>query len=86
MGLRPAWRRAVEAHVARPGDPDATGTRLISLANGEGDSPRDAVSMRPLTIVAGVIEKHAGKEPLDVLEVVPEQAARAPHSRWPTLR
>ena len=66
LRLRPAWRRAVEAHAGRPIDPDANGTLRVSLAHVKGYSPREAVWMKPLTTVAGVIEKHIGADPFDV--------------------
>ena len=82
LRLRPAWRRAVEAHAGRPIDPDANGTLRVSLAHVKGYSPREAVWMTPLTTVAGVIEKHSGIEPFDAPEAVRRHAPRAPESRW----
>ncbi len=80
--LRPAWRRAVEAHAGRPIDPDANGTLRVSLAHVRGYSPREAVWMTPLTTVEGVVEKHTGVEPFDAPEAVLEHAPRAGESRW----
>jgi hypothetical protein len=82
LRLRPAWRRAVEAHAGRPVDPDANGTLRVSLAHVKGYSPREAVWMKPLTTVAGVIEKHTGTDPFDVPQAVREHAPKASESRW----
>ncbi len=82
LRLRPAWRRAVEAHAGRPIDPDANGTLRVSLAHVKGYSPREAVWMKPLTTVAGVLEKHTGSEPFDAPEAVRRHAPEAPESRW----
>jgi hypothetical protein len=82
LRLRPSWRRAVEAHAGRPVDPDANGTLRVSLAHVKGYSPREAVWMKPLTTVAGVIEKHTGSEPFDAPAAVRKKAAEAPKSRW----
>ena len=82
LRLRPAWRRAVEAHAGRPIDPDANGTLRVSLAHVKGYSPREAVWMRPLTTVAGVLEKHTGSDPFDTPEAVRKHAPQAPESRW----
>jgi hypothetical protein len=82
LRLRPAWRRAVEAHAGRPIDPDANGTLRVSLAHVRGYSPREAVWMKPLTTVAGVLEKHTGSDPFDVPKAVRQHAPKAPESRW----
>jgi len=82
LRLRPAWRRAVEAHAGRPIDPDANGTLRVSLAHVRGYSPREAVWMTPVTTVGGALEKHTGSEPFDVPEAVREHASKARESRW----
>jgi len=82
LRLRPAWRRAVEAHAGRPIDPDANGTLRVSLAEVKGYSPREAVWMTPLTTVGGVLEKHTGTEPFDVPEAVRQHGPQARESRW----
>lgn len=73
---RPAWRRAVAAHAGKPVAPDANGTLRISFAHVQGYAPRDGVTYTPFTTLAGVLEKHTGREPFDVPEAV-RRAARA---------
>lgn len=80
--LRPAWRRAVAAHAGRPLAPDANATLRVSFAHVQGYRPRDGVEMEPQTRVAGVVEKHTGKEPFDAPEALLAAAARAPASSW----
>lgn len=74
---RPAWRRAVAAHAGKPVAPDANGTLRISFAHVQGYAPRDGVTYTPFTTLAGVLEKHTGREPFDVPEAV-RRAAQAP--------
>jgi hypothetical protein len=79
---RPVWRRAVEATVGRPLDPDANGTLRVSLAHVRGYSPRDAVWMTPLTRLAGLVEKHTGVEPFDAPDTLLRNAPDGARSRW----
>lgn len=74
---RPVWRRAVAAHAGKPVAPDANGTLRISFAHVQGYAPRDGVTYTPFTTLAGVLEKHTGREPFDVPEAV-RRAAQAP--------
>lgn len=74
---RPAWRRAVAAHAGKPVAPDANGTLRISFAHVQGYAPRDGVTYTPFTTLAGVLEKHTGREPFDVPEAV-RRAAQTP--------
>jgi hypothetical protein len=80
--LRPAWRRAVEAHAGKPVAPDANGTLRVSLAHVQGYGPRDGVWMEPQTRVAGVVEKHTGEEPFDSPDPLLAAAPATPSSRW----
>lgn len=80
--LRPVWRRAVQAFLAKPLDADANGTLRVTLAHVEGYRPRDGMWMEPRTRLAGVVEKHTGKEPFAVPKAVLEAAPRAAQSRW----
>jgi hypothetical protein len=67
---RPVWRRAVAAHAGAPVAPDANGTLRISFAHVQGYAPRDGMAYTPFTTLAGVLEKHTGREPFDVPEAV----------------
>lgn len=80
--LRPVWRRAVAASLGRPLDPDANSTQRVSFAKVAGYTPRDAVWMRPATMLSGVLEKHTGAEPFDVPDAVLAAAPRAATSRF----
>ncbi len=77
---RPAWRRAVAAHAGAPIAPDANGTLRISFAHVQGYAPRDGLRYTPFTTLAGVLDKHTGKEPFDV-----PAAVRAVATEQPTL-
>ena len=71
---RPVWRRAVAAAAGKPVAPDANGTLRISFAHVQGYTPRDGVRYTPFTTLAGVLEKHTGKEPFDVPQAVRDAA------------
>jgi hypothetical protein len=75
--LRPLWRRAVTGHAGKPVAPDANNTLRVSFAHVKGYVPRDGVEYRPFTTLAGLLEKHTGKEPFDVPATVQEAAAVA---------
>lgn len=78
---RPAWRRAVAAQAGKPIAPDANGTLRISFAHVQGYAPRDGMVYTPFTTLAGVLEKHTGKEPFDVPANVRAAAATQPTRR-----
>lgn len=78
---RPAWRHAVAAHAGKPIAPDANGTLRISFAHVQGYAPRDGMVYTPFTTLAGVLEKHTGKEPFDVPANVRAAAATQPARR-----
>lgn len=80
--LRPAWRRAVEGEAGKPIAPDANTTLRVSFAHVEGYSPRDAVRYTPQTTLAGLVEKHTGKEPFDAPDALLAAAPAAPGTRW----
>jgi Peptidase S46 len=75
--LRPQWRRAVIAHAGKPVAPDANGTLRASFAHVKGYEPRDGVIAKPLTSLAGVVEKHSDAEPFDVPDKVLAAAQNA---------
>ncbi len=80
--LRPVWRRAVIAHAGKPVAPDANGTLRVSFGRVDGYSPRDGVRMEPQTTVAGMAEKHTGKEPFNAPPELLKAVPQAPASRW----
>ena len=71
---RPIWRRALAAHAGKPVAPDANGTLRVSFAHVQGYVPRDGMYYTPFTTVAGLVEKHTGKEPFDTPAAVLEAA------------
>jgi len=79
---RPVWRRAVEACLGRPLDPDANGSLRVSFGHVSGYSPRDAVWMHPLTTVSGLVAKHTGTPPFDAPSTLIAAAPTASTSRW----
>jgi hypothetical protein len=80
--LRPVWRRAVIAHAGKPVAPDANGTLRVTFGHVDGYSPRDGVRMEPQTTVAGMAEKHTGKEPFNAPPELLQAVPQAPASRW----
>ena len=68
LRLRPAYMRALIGYRAAHGMavyPDANSTLRVSHGKVSAMQPRDAVTYRPLTTVAGIVEKHTGQEPFD---------------------
>ncbi len=80
--LRPAWRKGVAAWAGKPIAPDANGTLRVSFAHVQGYRPRDGVRMEPQTTLAGMIEKHTGREPFDVPAALLAAAPGASGSRF----
>jgi hypothetical protein len=74
--LRPAWRRAVIAHAGKPVAPDANSTLRVSFAHVKGYIPRDGVQYTAQTTLAGMIEKHTGREPFDVPQFILDAAQK----------
>ncbi len=50
--------------------PDANGTLRLTYGHVKGYSPRDAVFMKPITTLMGVVEKHTGEYPFDAPEAL----------------
>jgi hypothetical protein len=79
LRLRPTYMRALGGFRASRGQavyPDANGTLRVSFGRVSPMSPRDAVDYRPLTTVAGILEKHTGIEPFDAPPALREAIAR----------
>ncbi|HKO58846.1 MAG TPA: S46 family peptidase [Thermoanaerobaculia bacterium] len=80
--LRPAWRRAVEAHAGQPIAPDANSTLRVSFAHVKGYSPRDGAWYRPQTTLAGVVEKDTGADPFNAPPAILEAAKAQRYGQW----
>ena len=68
LRLRPAYMRALIAYRQSQGRavyPDANSTLRVSFGKVSPLSPRDGMDYRPLTTVAGIVEKNTGVEPFD---------------------
>lgn len=68
LRLRPAYMRALVGYRQSQGQavyPDANSTLRVSYGRVSPMSPRDGVDYRPLTTVAGIVEKHTGTAPFD---------------------
>ena len=68
MRLRPAYMQALVGYRDSQGRavyPDANSTLRVSYGKVSSLSPRDGMDYRPLTTVAGIVEKHTGVEPFD---------------------
>jgi len=66
LRLRPAYMQALSAWNAklnRPMFSDANQTLRLSYGHVTGLKARDAVSLAPVTTVAGILEKHTGQHP-----------------------
>ncbi len=66
LRLRPAYMAALKrwyTHQEKPLFPDANLTLRVSYGRVAGFSPRDGVDYRPVTTVAGIVEKNTGKDP-----------------------
>ncbi|MCX5754207.1 MAG: S46 family peptidase [Candidatus Krumholzibacteria bacterium] len=60
--------RLMEAFILWKGGnlyPDANGTMRLTYGTAKGYNPRDAVSYRYMTSLAGVVEKNTGEDPFD---------------------
>ncbi|TDR47562.1 peptidase S46-like protein [Tahibacter aquaticus] len=79
MRLRPAYMSALKRWYRsqqRPLFPDANATLRVSYGRVAGFSPRDGVVYEPVTTVAGIVEKHTGKEPFNAPEPLLAAIAR----------
>ena len=68
MRLRPAYMQALVGYRNSQGKavyPDANSTLRVSYGKVSPLSPRDGMDYRPLTTVAGIVEKNTGVEPFD---------------------
>jgi hypothetical protein len=68
MRLRPAYMQALIGFRQSQGRavyPDANSTLRVSYGKVSPLSPRDGMDYRPLTTVAGIVEKNTGTEPFD---------------------
>lgn len=79
LRLRPAYMRALIAYRQSQGRavyPDANGTLRVSFGKVSPLSPRDGIDYRPLTTVAGIVEKHTGVAPFDAPKPLLDAIAR----------
>ncbi|MEF9976991.1 MAG: S46 family peptidase [Thermomonas sp.] len=68
MRLRPSYMQALIGYRESQGKavyPDANSTLRVSYGKVSPLSPRDGMDYRPLTTVAGIVEKNTGVEPFD---------------------
>ncbi len=68
LRLRPAYMQALVDYRASQGRaiyPDANSTLRVSFGKVSPLSPRDGVDYRPVTTVAGIVEKNTGVDPFD---------------------
>ena len=68
LRLRPAYMQALIGYRNGQGKavyPDANSTLRVSFGKVSPLSPRDGLDYRPLTTVAGIVEKNTGVEPFD---------------------
>ena len=68
LRLRPAYMQALIGYRNSQGRavyPDANSTLRVSYGKVSPLSPRDGMEYRPLTTVAGIVEKHTGVDPFD---------------------
>ena len=79
LRLRPAYMRTLIAYRKTQGRavyPDANSTLRVSYGKVSPLSPRDGIDYRPLTTVAGIVEKHTGKAPFDAPRPLLEAIAK----------
>ncbi len=68
LRLRPSYMKALTGFRESQGRavyPDANSTLRVSYGKVSPLSPRDGMDYRPLTTVAGIVEKNTGKDPFD---------------------
>ncbi|MFN7137288.1 MAG: S46 family peptidase, partial [Thermomonas sp.] len=79
LRLRPDYMRTLIAYRKTQGRavyPDANSTLRVSYGKVSPLSPRDGIDYRPLTTVAGIVEKHTGKAPFDAPKPLLEAIAK----------
>jgi len=62
--------------------PDANGTIRFTSGKVKGYKPRNAVWYEPFTSLAGVVEKHNGKEPFNAPEALIRLSRDKDYGRW----
>ena len=91
LRLRPAYMQALIGYRNGQGKavyPDANSTLRVSFGKVSPLSPRDGMDYRPLTTVAGIVEKNTGVEPFDAPKPLLDAIAKADFGSTidPTLR
>jgi len=91
LRLRPAYMQALIGYRNGQGKavyPDANSTLRVSYGMVSPLSPRDGMDYRPLTTVAGIVEKNTGVEPFDAPKPLLDAIAKADFGSTidPTLR
>ena len=79
LRLRPAYMQALIAYRTSQGKavyPDANSTLRVSFGKVSPLSARDGVDYRPLTTVAGIVEKHTGVVPFNAPKPLLEAIAK----------
>jgi hypothetical protein len=79
MRLRPAYMQALAGYRQSQGKavyPDANSTLRVSYGKVSPLSPRDGMDYRPLTTVAGIVEKDTGVDPFDAPKPLLDAIAR----------
>ncbi|GAB1408248.1 S46 family peptidase [Thermomonas brevis] len=79
LRLRPAYMQALTGFRQSQGKavyPDANSTLRVSFGKVSPLAPRDAVDYRPVTTVAGIVEKNTGVEPFDAPKPLLEAIAK----------
>jgi hypothetical protein len=80
LRLRPAYMQALIDYRQSQGRavyPDANSTLRVSFGKVTALSPRDGIDYRPLTTVAGIVEKNTGVEPFDAPKPLLDAIAKA---------
>lgn len=80
LRLRPIYMRALIAYRASEGRavyPDANSTLRVSYGALTALDARDGVTYKPLTTVAGIVEKHTGLAPFDAPKPLRDAIAKA---------
>lgn len=76
------WIEAQEAFRGKAFYPDANSTLRVSIAQVKGYVPRDGLVAKPMTTVAGLLQKESGKEPFANPPALLAAAKDRLASRW----
>ncbi len=76
------WIEAQQQWRGKTFYPDANSTLRVSIASVKGYKPRDGVQYNPHTTVAGLLDKHTGKNPFDCPEILRTAAKNRSTSRF----